>query len=124
MIAELECVVVDCPDPRELAEFYRALLGGEVNRPDPRWRRDDDWSTLHTESGLVFAFARVADYRPPRWPDPDPPRQFHLDLRVTDLDEAQRKALEAGATLLDDGGGTRRYRVLADPVGHPFCLVA
>jgi catechol 2,3-dioxygenase-like lactoylglutathione lyase family enzyme len=120
MIAELECVVLDCPDPRPLAEFYQALLGGEVNRRDRRWAVDENWATLHTGAGLVLAFQRARDYRPPGWPDPAHPQQFHLDLRVPDLDEAQRQVLALGGTLLDDGRG---WRVFADPAGHPFCLL-
>lgn len=75
MIAELQCVVLDCPDPLRLAEFYEDLLGGTVNRPDPRWALDEAWSTLHTPSGLVLAFQRVptTEYRPPQWPDPAHP---------------------------------------------------
>ncbi|MGW6538534.1 VOC family protein [Streptomyces sp. NPDC055051] len=123
MIARLQCVVLDCPDARELAWFYRALLVGTVDRPDPRWSLDDDWSTLHTEDGLVPAFQRVADHRPPRWPDPGHPQQFHLDLGVEDLDEAQARAVAGGATVLDGGDAHGGWRVLADPAGHPFCLV-
>lgn len=122
MIASLECVVLDCPDVRALAEFYRSIVGGAVNRPDPRWSVDDDWATLHTAGGLVLCFQRVRDYRPPVWPDPARPQQFHLDFGVpaADLAEAEREVLARGATLLD---GDRPWRVYADPAGHPFCLV-
>lgn len=36
MIADLRCVVLDCPDPAQLARFYGALLGGDVDRPGRR----------------------------------------------------------------------------------------
>ncbi|MEV0575116.1 VOC family protein [Streptomyces sp. RTGN2] len=124
MIAELQCVVLDCPDPSRLAEFYRSLLGGDVNRADRRWALGDDWATLHTAAGTVLAFQRVAGHRPPRWPDPEHPQQFHLDFGVPDLAAAGREVLAAGATALDDGAGTDRpWRIYADPAGHPFCLV-
>ncbi|MFJ3084224.1 VOC family protein [Streptomyces halstedii] len=123
MIAKLQCVVLDCSDPVELSRFYRSLLGGVVNRPDPRWSLDEDWSTLHVEGGLVLAFQRVDDHRPPRWPDPARPQQFHLDLGVADLERAQEDVLRQGATVLDAGDGKRSWRVFADPAGHPFCLV-
>lgn len=123
MIADLQCVVLDCPEPTELAEFYRALVGGAVNQEDRRWAVGDAWATLHTPSGLVLAFQRVADYTPPQWPDPTRPQQFHLDLGVPDLDRAQEQVLAAGARLLDDGSGERAWRIYADPAGHPFCLV-
>ncbi|MET9598304.1 MULTISPECIES: VOC family protein [unclassified Streptomyces] len=122
MIAELQCVVLDCLEPQSLAEFYRSLLGGSVNRPDRRWAVDESWATLHTPSGLVLAFQRAPDHVPPRWPDPTRPQQFHLDLGVPDLDRAQEEVLAAGGTLLDGSDG-RGWRVYADPAGHPFCLV-
>jgi catechol 2,3-dioxygenase-like lactoylglutathione lyase family enzyme len=123
MIASLQCVVLDCADAAELAGFYGALLGGAVDRPDPRWALGDGWSTLHLDGGLVLAFQRVDDYRPPVWPGSDHPQQFHLDLGVADLDQAQRHALDLGARLLDGGDARRVWRVFADPAGHPFCLV-
>ncbi|MGW0333731.1 VOC family protein [Streptomyces sp. NPDC003011] len=123
MIADLQCVVLDCADPGQLAGFYRSLLGGTVDRPDRRWTLDDGWATLHTPSGLVLAFQRVRDHRPPRWPDPARPQQFHLDFGVADLDRAQEEVLAVGATLLDGGCDRRSWRVYADPAGHPFCLV-
>lgn len=123
MIGVLQCVVLDCPDTSALAGFYAALLGGEVNRPDPRWTLDQDWATLHPESGPILAFQRVADHRPPAWPHPARPQQFHLDVGVADLDAAQSAVLDAGATLLEEGEAGRSWRVFADPAGHPFCLV-
>ncbi|MEW2490827.1 VOC family protein [Streptomyces sp. NPDC048411] len=129
MIAELQCVVLDCPDPVRLAEFYRSVLGGRVNEPDRRWALDENWATLHTDAGPVLAFQRVADHRPPQWPDPARPQQFHLDFGVPDLDAAQAEVVAAGAAVLDDGSGggkadaKRPWRIYADPAGHPFCLV-
>ncbi|OLF11243.1 glyoxalase [Actinophytocola xinjiangensis] len=122
MIATLQCIVLDCPDPAALCRFYASLLGGKIDTPDPRWSLDEDWSTLHLPSGMVLAFQRVADHRPPRWPDPAHPQQSHLDLGVPDLDQAQSHAEAAGATVLD-ATPDRSWRVLADPAGHPFCLV-
>jgi hypothetical protein len=121
VIGKLQCVVLDCPDVLELARFYQLLLGGAVNEPDRRWAVSDDFATLHTESGLVFAFQRVKDHRAPRWPDSAYPQQFHLDLDVPDLDRAQEQILDFGATLLHVD--TRGWRIFADPAGHPFCLL-
>jgi hypothetical protein len=121
VIGTLQCVVLDCPDVLELALFYQALLGGRVNQPDPRWAVGEDFATLHTGLGLVFAFQRVEDYQAPQWPDPGRPQQFHLDLDVADLDQAQEQVLGLGATLLHLD--TRGWRIFADPAGHPFCLL-
>ncbi|MFE3940273.1 VOC family protein [Streptomyces sp. NPDC059118] len=123
MIADLQCVVLDCSDPAELGAFYQSLLGGTVNQQDERWVLGHDWATLHTPSGLVLAFQRAAEYRPPLWPDPARPQQFHLDFGVADLDRAQAQVLAQGAVILDGGSDGRSWRVYADPAGHPFCLV-
>ncbi|GAA1886463.1 VOC family protein [Streptantibioticus ferralitis] len=123
MLGDLQCVVLDCPEVLQLARFYQGLLGGEVNRPDRRGALGDDWATLHTPAGSVLAFQRAADHRPPRWPDPERPQQFHLDIGVKDLDAAERAVLGLGATALDTGDDARGWRIYADPAGHPFCLV-
>ncbi|MGC0415724.1 VOC family protein [Embleya sp. AB8] len=121
MIGRLQCVVLDCPNARALAGFYAELLGGTVDRPDPRWAVDDNFATLHTESALVLAFQRVPDHRPPRWPSAAHPQQVHLDVEVPDLAEAHDRVLELGAALLHID--PRGWRVYADPAGHPFCLL-
>ncbi|MEU5690697.1 VOC family protein [Actinosynnema sp. NPDC020468] len=120
MIGHLECVVLDCPEPRALAEFYRGVLGGVVDRPDPRWSLDGDWSTLHFEGG-VLCFQRVEPYVAPAWPDPSRPPQFHLDVGVPDLAAARTAVLALGGAVLDTSRAT--WWVAADPANHPFCLV-
>jgi catechol 2,3-dioxygenase-like lactoylglutathione lyase family enzyme len=105
-------VVLDCPDPRALAEFYSALLGL------PLTHESADFvvvSADRTTSGL--AFQRAPDQRPPTWPDPAVPQQVHLDVMVEDVEVATSSVLTLGARKLRDDG------VFADPAGHPFCLV-
>jgi len=109
-------VVLDCPDPHVLADFYARLL----DWPPAKRDEDDDWATIEGPGGMI-EFQRVADYRPPTWPAPEVPQMFHLDLRVDDLAAAQRRALTIGAKLLDEE--QRTFHVYADPAGHPFCLV-
>ena len=116
MIGRLEKTVLDCPDPQALATFYADLLGMEISRGGP----GDDWVVV-TGAGYRLAFQKAPDLQPPDWPDPDRPQQFHLDIRVADVDEAEPKVLALGAKRLPGEGGD--FRVYADPVGHPFCLV-
>ncbi|MEV8326463.1 VOC family protein [Kitasatospora sp. NPDC056731] len=120
MIGKLQCLVLDCPDPAVLARFYAGLLGGEVDRPDPRWSLGEGWSTLHLDDGTVLSFQGVVDHRPPRWSDPAHPQQAHLDIDVEDLAAAEREVLALGAVRLHDAG---RWRIYADLAGHPFCLI-
>ncbi|CAL9439875.1 hypothetical protein SUDANB58_02225 [Streptomyces sp. enrichment culture] len=117
-VAELGIVVLDCPDPRALAGFYAAVLGGTVEE-DPG---NTDWVTLKPPGGQTLAFQAAPGFVPPRWPSPDHSQQFHLDLDVPDLDAAEKAVLELGAEPLDTEDRTRSFRVYADPAGHPFCL--
>jgi catechol 2,3-dioxygenase-like lactoylglutathione lyase family enzyme len=112
MIGRLHHVVLDCRDPAALAAFYAALLGQPVTY------QSDDWVVVAANghsSGL--AFQRAPDQRPPTWPDPAVPQQFHLDVMVEDVAAAGPRVLALGATKLDGEG------VYADPAGHPFCLI-
>jgi hypothetical protein len=115
MIGSLHSVVIDCPEPLALAEFYAELIGGRIVR------RDKDWVTVEDGGGRRLAFQLAPDHQPPRWPDPAHPQQFHLDVKVDDVDAAEARVLALGATRLPGEGDD--FRVYADPAGHPFCLV-
>jgi catechol-2,3-dioxygenase len=110
---ELFAITVDAPDASALARFYADLLGIEVTYEGPE-------GALAAGGGTSLMFQNVAGYTAPAWPDPARPQQFHLDILVEDLDAAQARVLELGATRLE--GGNDNFRVFADPVGHPFCL--
>ncbi|WP_326599576.1 VOC family protein [Streptomyces sp. NBC_01803] len=120
MIATLQCTVVDCPDPATLGHFYREILGGELDEGDPTW------VTLTSPQGFRLAFQRAPDHKPPRWPDPEHPQQFHLDFDVperADVERARERVIALGATFLHDSGGEASgFLVFSDPAGHPFCL--
>ena len=115
MIGQLHSVVIDAPDPHALATFYAGLLGMEV-KGDP----GDDW-VVAAGAGYRLAFQEAPGLKAPDWPDPERPQQFHLDIRVADVEKAEAEVLALGARRLPGGGGD--FRVYADPVGHPFCLI-
>ncbi|MFC8078503.1 VOC family protein [Streptomyces sp. NPDC057307] len=118
MIGHLFSTVIDCPDPSELADFYGKLLSL------PRLEDTGEFVMLGTTPPThVVTFQKVDDYRPPQWSVPGHPQQMHLDIMVADLDVAERQVLALGATLLDGSDKPIGYRVYADPVGHPFCLM-
>jgi catechol 2,3-dioxygenase-like lactoylglutathione lyase family enzyme len=112
MIGRLHHLVIDCPDPAALADFYSALLG------DPITYRSTDFVVVsHNEATSGLAFQLAPDHRPPRWPDPARPQQMHLDVMVDDVAAAAVAVLSLGASRLSG------EHVYADPAGHPFCLI-
>lgn len=124
---------LESTDCRGLAEFYRELLGlryrpgdetPSAGRPD-----DADWLVLTDAGGhRVLAVQGVASLPRSTWPSAAVPMQLHMDFRVSSPEELHRHRTRAetlGATVLFDRAadeGEPLY-VLADPAGHPFCLL-
>jgi catechol 2,3-dioxygenase-like lactoylglutathione lyase family enzyme len=116
MIGTWQELVIDCPDPTALSAFYREVLGLV------ELQNEGDWIVIGDASDRTrLTFQQAEVYTAPTWPDPAVPQQMHLDIRVADLDEGERGVLALGARRLE--GGSETFRVYADPVGHPFCLV-
>lgn len=114
----LDLVVLDCPDPAALADFYARLLGWSVESAD------GEWVTLRgPEGGIGMAFQKAEGFVAPTWPEGPVPQQFHLDINVPDIEAAEPGVLALGAVKTGrpdpEVGG---FRVYLDPVGHPFCL--
>jgi Glyoxalase-like domain len=117
-IGKIWSVTLDCADPTALSDFWAAALGGKVAYTS------DKFVGVETPDGLWVGAYQIDDYRAPEWPAGDPPKQFHLDLSVEDLDTAEQAALELGATKSAHQPEPDRWRVLLDPAGHPFCITA
>lgn len=110
-------VNIGAGEPRALADFYCALLGGEIARDD-----GDDVFVRLPDGRVALSFQRE-EFTPPTWPAQpgDQHMMMHLEVMVDDLDGALEHALSCGARLAefqpqDD------VRVCFDPAGHPFCL--
>jgi len=88
-----------------------------------------DWLVLLDSRGRrVLAVKEKADMARPTWPSEEIPMQMHMDFRVPTIAELQRhreRAETLGARLLHDRllDDQEPLLVLADPVGHPFCLL-
>jgi predicted enzyme related to lactoylglutathione lyase len=111
-------VVLDAPDARALAEFYRRLLGWTVTEDEP------DWITLTgPDGGAKLSVQTESAYARPTWPagPGDQQMMMHLDIKVDDLDAAGAHAVAVGAVLAQFQP-QERVRVYLDPAGHPFCL--
>ncbi len=114
-IARLAAVSLDSSDPAGLAAFYRELLELEV------FFDSEDFVALKG-AGILMTMQRVEDHLAPTWPTGEVPKQIHLELAVTDLEEAEAKALAIGARRAGIQPAPDVWRVLIDPAGHPFCI--
>jgi predicted enzyme related to lactoylglutathione lyase len=111
-------VVLNAPDARALAYFYRDLFGWSLAADEP------GWCTIRIpEAHANLAFQAETLYERPTWPATTRKQQMmmHLDIGVTDLEAAVHDAIALRAELhvhqpQDD------VRVMLDPAGHPFCL--
>jgi catechol 2,3-dioxygenase-like lactoylglutathione lyase family enzyme len=112
MHGRLHHVVVDCPDPLALANFYSTLLNEPIT-----YVSDDFVVVAANETTSGIAFQRAPDHRAPTWPDGAVLQQLHFDIMVEDVAQAAPQVLALGATKLDGED------VFADPAGHPFCLI-
>ena len=124
--------VLDTTRPRELAEFYRQLLGLQYRQgdepPEDGTPDDADWLVLVDSNGVrKLAFQLVNSLSRTTWPEHDVPMQLHVDFTVSSAAELQRQRERAEAlgaeVLLDrtDDPDEPLY-VFADPSGHPFCV--
>lgn len=114
-LARLAAISLDTDDPAALAGFYRELLGLED------YFASDDFVALKG-GPVLLTFQRVAQHSPPTWPTGPAPKQLHLELAVTDLQESEAAALALGATKAAVQPAPDTWLVLLDPSGHPFCI--
>jgi predicted enzyme related to lactoylglutathione lyase len=115
-VASLYMVNLDCADPRGMAIFYSALLGWDAPYCE------EEYSMI--SNGLTsIGFGRIDGYIAAPWPDEQHSKQYHLDLQVEDLAQAQATSRQLGATVPEFQPGGDRWRVCLDPEGRPFCLV-
>jgi len=116
-VGSLASISIDCPDPDLLAAFYRDLLGLEEV-----FATADRGIVSLAGAGPMLTLMRVDTYVAPSWPAGPQHQQMHLDIAVDDLDAAVSAALTLGATESGHQPAAQAWRVLLDPVGHPFCL--
>src|SRR6476660_4230659 len=89
-IGKLWSVTLDCADAKALADFWAKALDGKLAYTSA------NFVGVETPAGVWIGAYRIAGYEPPKWPDGAPPKQYHPDRSVDDLDAAETVALEAG----------------------------
>lgn len=116
-------VTIDCLDPKELAEFYRKLLGWVKTYEDGSFV-----CIAPPAGGVRIGFQRNPDYVPPVWPE-EPGKQqqmAHLDFRAKDKEDMARlveHGILCGAQKAQEQF-SEMWTVMIDPAGHPFCFDA
>jgi catechol 2,3-dioxygenase-like lactoylglutathione lyase family enzyme len=130
---QLMHTVIDAPDARGLAEFYRELLGLQYRDgegpPSDGSPDDADWIVLVDDTGeRVLTLQLKEDLKPSTWPSEEVPMQMHMDFKVptaAELERQRERAEALGARVLYDrtADADEPLYVLADPAGHPFCLL-
>ena len=113
-------VVFNSTDPQTHARFYTDLLGWRIHTDTP------NWVTVVTPQETVYlGFQRQTELpvAKPVWPAQVGQQQMlnHLDIEVTDLDEAIAAARGLGAQVAEHQPQPR-VRVMIDPEGHHFCF--
>jgi catechol 2,3-dioxygenase-like lactoylglutathione lyase family enzyme len=118
IVTKLACTTIDCPEPAALLDFYRRLTGWQQIYDTP------EFSAISPDGSPFnwIGFQRIDDYLAPDWPGQDRAQQIHLDFFAPDLDAAQRGAEEIGARAAALQPQPDQWRVMLDPIGHPFCI--
>ncbi|MEO3770869.1 VOC family protein [Micromonospora sp. B9E7] len=111
----IAAVVVDCADPRAMAQFWGQATDWILHEVTDRQ------AVLRSAKGVgpYLEFVRTPDEKT-GW------NRVHLDVRPYPGDdlEAEATRLSAlGATVIDLGQDDIPWKVLADPEGNEFCLL-
>ena len=116
-IGGLDAITIDCADPLELARFWAAVFGTNVEEVsgDP-----PQYVDLRPVEGVpILRFQRVSEPKTTK-------NRLHLDVSVRDIDVVCSRVEALGATRVSDTVLTEwgyEWRVMADPEGNEFCLV-
>ncbi|MGW5190526.1 VOC family protein [Kribbella sp. NPDC004138] len=109
-------VVVDCADPRAMADFWGEAMDWTVHKVT------DHNAVLRSARGVgpYLQFLRTPDEKTV-W------NRVHLDIRPYPGDDVEAEAARLqslGATPIDLSGTNVTWTVMADPEGNEFCLLA
>ncbi|NWL11540.1 glyoxalase [Paenarthrobacter nitroguajacolicus] len=108
-------VVVNCTDPRAMADFWSEAMDWTLHEVN------DDHARLRSSEG-VGPYLELL-----RTSDPDTlPNRIHLDLMPYPGDDQDAEVVRLhtlGAANIDIGQGDVPWRCLTDPEGNEFCVL-
>ena len=114
-IARFLGLVLDSNDPMPLAEFWMAVLGGEIEPAN----LDENWVGLKNVPVLGYVgIQRVPEGKVVK-------NRVHIDIEVDDIAAAVEATVSLGARAV---GGivdeiTNLLQVMLDPEGNEFCFI-
>jgi predicted enzyme related to lactoylglutathione lyase len=112
----VNCLSVDCRDPRAVARFWSQALDWPILEDD-----DDDEVMVAPGREPVagkypLLFVRVPDEKTGK-------NRWHLDLAPEDQAAEVARLEGLGARRVDIGQGDQTWVVMADPEGNEFCVL-
>ncbi|MFF4603668.1 VOC family protein [Streptomyces sp. NPDC001339] len=119
LAGKIMCHAMWARNGRELAEFYAAALGTEVAQAFPDDQGNEVAFALYVGNAMYLFYTSDA-FTAPDWPKDDLP--FHMDFVFDDVQAAEERLLELGATKPSHQPGGKHWTVLLDPSGQPFCI--
>lgn len=118
MSLRLSHTTFDSRDPYPIAEFWRQLLGWEISEPET-YHPGSEECYLISPDGYTVLFYYSPDEKTMK-------NRAHLDLRAdagSSRDAEVERALQLGASLIDDRRDDLGWAVLSDPEGNEFCIL-
>ncbi len=116
-VGSLDAVAIDCADPLELARFWAAVFGTEIESSAGDGPHYVD--LLPVPGVPILRFQRV--------PEPKTTKnRLHLDLSVDNLDEACARVEALGGRRISEQPLTEygyAWTVMKDPEGNEFCVI-
>ncbi|NYI08192.1 VOC family protein [Allostreptomyces psammosilenae] len=113
MDVRIGMVTVDCAEPRELAAWWRGVVGGEVVMDA------DGWYVVLSgrDGGPALGFQKVSEPTPGK-------NRLHLDLASADMAATVAELVAHGAKRVDEHAleDGFAWTVLEDPEGNAFCV--
>jgi predicted enzyme related to lactoylglutathione lyase len=105
-------IIVDCADPKRLAEFWGTLLG--------RKAMNDEGGFIGLEwaprFGAGLSFQRVAEPKIGK-------NRVHFDIICDDIPATEKRVLELGGRRAEGYPDNPKVVVMQDPEDNEFCLV-
>jgi|SRR5947209_16443934 len=116
-------LIIDCHEPRRLAEFWCAVLDYRVIEDNgdlveiAGWEPSAD-AIRKAPTPPTLVFLRVPESKSVK-------NRLHIDVSPTDRrqDEEVERLLQLGARHVDIGQGQQSWTVLVDPEGNEFCVL-